>query len=302
MGTAVEIVISHHQESTAEEAIEAAFDEIRRLETEMSGWRSDSELSLINRCAGEESITVSDSLFHIISSAQEISFISEGAFDITVAVLKDVWDFHQDDPKIPDSIDITEKLPLIKYRNIIIDNTKKSVFLKRPGMRIGLGGIAKGYAVDRAMQVIRDRGVRNAIVQLGGDIRLQGKRDGQLWDVGIQHPRERDGFIGKISLSNISISTSGDYEKYFVVNGKRYHHIIDPVTGYPARLCQSVTIVAPDTMTSDALSTTVFVLGPEKGMRLIERLKGIEGLIIDMNGKLIYSTGFSERFLSVYKK
>jgi FAD:protein FMN transferase len=291
MGTNIEMTASNEDEAKVNAAFDSAVQEISRIENVMSEWREGTPVSQINRKAGLEAVKVPDELFHVITAAQKVSELSEGAFDISWAAMRGVWKFSKGSEKVPTPDEIRKTRPLIDYRNIQLDEAKKTVFLKKPGMAIGLGGIAKGYAVDRAMQILVDHGIRNAIIKAGGDMRVQGTDDGRPWMIGIRHPRDKNKLVARLPLTNISISTSGDYEHYFVKDGILYHHIIDPKTGYPARNCQSVTILAPDTLTSDTLSTTVFVLGPEKGMKLIQSLPGIEGLIVDRQGQVHHSSG-----------
>lgn len=295
MGTDIEITISDINDAAAADAFNAAVQELTRIENEMSEWIAGTPISMINEKAGKEAVKVPDELFKVISAAQKISELSNGAFDITWASMRGIWNFAKGSERLPTPEEIKEKLPLVNYKNIELNEANKTVFLKKPGMAIGLGAIAKGYAVDLAMQVLVNRGIKNAIVKAGGDMRVQGKMDGKLWEIGIKHPRDKNNLLAKLPISNISISTSGDYERFFIKDGILYHHIMDPKTGYPAMKSQSVTILAPDTMTSDVLSTTVFVLGPDEGMKLIKSLPGIEGIIVDSKGKIQYSTGINLR-------
>jgi len=295
MGTDIELIASDTDEAKVHAAFDAAIAEMARIENEMSEWKEETPVSMINRKAGLEAVAVPDELFHVISAGQRVSELSEGAFDISWAGMRGVWKFSKGFEKVPTPEEIEKTRPLINYRDIQLDEAKKTVFLKKPGMAIGLGGIAKGYAVDRAMQVMVNGGIKNALIKAGGDMRIQGTEDGKPWPIGIQHPRDKKKLLGTLALSNISLSTSGDYEHFFIKDGILYHHIIDPKTGYPARGCQSVSILAPDTMTSDTLSTAVFILGPEKGMALIKSLPGIEGIIVDAQGQVHYSPGVENR-------
>jgi FAD:protein FMN transferase len=295
MGTNIELTAAETDRSRVNDAFDAALREISSIEDMMSEWKEGSPISRVNQEAGREPVPVPEELFHVIEAAQKISELSGGAFDISWAAMRGVWKFSKGEEKVPAPDEIRAKLPLIDYKSIQLDDSKKTVFLKKPGMAIGLGGIAKGYAVDRAMQVLIRQGIANAIVKAGGDMRVQGTEDGRPWSIGIQDPRNREKLIARLPLSNISISTSGDYEHYFVKNGRLYHHIIDPKTGYPARACRSVTILAPDTLTSDPLATAVFVLGPEKGMKLIENLPGIQAIIVDDQGRVRYSSGIKPK-------
>ena len=295
MGTDIELTASDTDETRVNTAFDAAIHEMDRIENEMSEWREGTPISMVNQEAGKETVSVPQELLNVISAAQKISELSDGAFDISWASMRGIWIFAKGKERIPTSEELKEKLPLVNYKYIEIDEVKKTVFLKKPGMAIGLGAIAKGYAVDRAMQVLVNSGIKNAIVKAGGDMRVQGTDDGKPWEIGIKHPRNKDKLLASLPLSNISISTSGDYERFFIKDGVLYHHIMNPRTGYPAKDCQSVTILAPDTMTSDALSTAVFVLGPEKGMKLIKTLPGIQGIIVGSNGEVTYSPGINNK-------
>ena len=292
MGTDVEIVVVENKSKEfINKSINLAISEMKRLEKEMSEWTKDSQVYAIDSQAGKRPVRVSQELFHVISSAIKISELSDGAFDISWAALRGLWNFTNGKKYVPSPEQIHKRLKLVNYKNIILDKTHQTVFLKNKGMAIGLGGIAKGYIVDMAMQVLVNNGINNAIIKAGGDMRVEGTKNSRPWRISIRHPRDPNKSLGILYLSNISISTSGDYERFFMKNGIRYHHIINPETGYPAKGVMSVTILAPDTMTSDALSTTVFVLGPEKGLKLIEMLPGIEGIIVDAKGTPHYSPG-----------
>lgn len=293
MGTDLEITVSIADKTSAEKAFDAVIKEMVRIEQVMSEWRENTLVSQINRNAGIRAVVVNDELFNVISAALQVSELSGGAFDISWAGMREIWRFEKGKERVPSDQEIKDKITLVDYREIELNREKKTVFLRKKGMSIGLGGIAKGYAVDMAMQALVNSGIKDAIVKAGGDMRIQGTEDGKPWEIGIQHPRNRDKLIARLKLSNISISTSGDYERFFIKDGVLYHHIIDPKTGYPAKECSSVTIIGPDTMTTDALSTAVFVLGPEKGMKLIRSLNGIEGIIADGTGKIYTSPGIS---------
>ena len=287
MGTELEVTVNVTDVSIVEPAFTAVVAEMSRIEGMMSEWKPDSPVSLINRNAGIRPVETPDELFKVIASAQQVSEVSAGAFDISWAAMRGLWSFAKGRERIPTEDEIKKARRLIDYRKIELDPDKKTVFLREAGMSIGLGGIAKGYAVDKAMETLYKLGIKNAIIKAGGDMRVQGVSDAGPWEIGIKDPRH----IARLALTNISISTSGDYERYFIKDGVLYHHIIDVRTGYPGRSCRSVTIIAPDTMTSDALSTTVFILGPVDGMRLVKRLKGVEAIIVDADGKIIVSSG-----------
>jgi len=292
MGTELELTVSGVSEQVADRAFASAISEMERIEQEMSEWREGTPVSEINRLAGVEAVKVPDELFNVIKAAMTVSKLSGGAFDISWASMRGVWDFRKGHEKVPTDEELKEGLKLVDYRRVELDEKAHTVFLRDRGMGIGLGGIAKGYAVDKAMEAVVHAGVKNAIVRAGGDMRVQGTDEaGSAWKIGIRHPRKKDAMIATLPLSDISISTSGDYERFFIRDGVLYHHIMDPRTGRSARGCRSVTILAPDTMTSDALSTAVFVLGPVDGMALVERLGGVEAIIVDSGGVITTSSG-----------
>jgi thiamine biosynthesis lipoprotein len=271
-----------------------AFQEIKRIETLMSPWLDSSDVTRINRSAGKERVKVSPETFEVIQKAQEISELSKGGFDITVGPLTELWRKARE-KKIPPPVeDVKEKLGLVNFKNIETDQ-KGKVFLKKKGMAIDLGGIAKGYAVDRAFDVLMSLGYKNLIINAGGDLRVGGLKNNQPWSIGIQNPRESQKLLARISVSDTAIATSGDYEKYFIYQGKRYHHIFNPKDGFPTEGCQSVTIIAKDCITADGLATAVFVLGAEKGYSLCQKLDGVKCLIVDKEGKTIFSPSLKDR-------
>jgi len=295
MGTEMEITVASADEKAAHKAIDAAFAEIRRIEEMMSTYISESQLSKINSAAGKKAVKVDQELLRLIKKSIEYAEMTEGGFNIAVGPLIKLWRVSEGG-NIPKKVEIRKALEIIDYRDIVIDEKKKTVFLKKKGMAIDLGGIAKGYASDRAEIVLKKNGIVSGVVAVAGDINAFGmKVDGAKWRIGIQHPRKKDAFLGIIELEDEAVSTSGDYERFFIKDGKRYHHIMDPKTGEPAGKCQSVTIVAKEATATDALSTGIFVMGPEKGMELIERLSDVEGIIIDAKGNIAVSSGLKNR-------
>lgn len=295
MGTTLKITLSLKDKEEAGRLFALVEREFQRVEGVMSEWMEGSAISLINEMAGKGPVKVSSELFSLIEGGLGISRLSGGAFDITWAAMKGLWDFRPGSERMAKESEIKELLPLIGYEKVVLDRENRSVFLREEGMRIGLGAIAKGYAVDRASMILAREGVEGSIITAGGDMRLQGKKRGgeggsEEWRVSIRHPRKR-GPLAKLILTNTSVSTSGDYERFFIKDEVIYHHIIDPRTGYPARGSMSVTILAPDTMTSDALSTAVFVMGPEKGLKLVNSLNGVEAIIVDQLGRVLTSRG-----------
>lgn len=266
------------------ETFDAAIAEIRRIEALMTTWRPDSEISKINSAAGKAPVAVSDETLQIIKDSIHTSEISDGTFDITFETLHGLWKFDEDlDRHPPAEKDIKARLPFLGFRNIVVDDAKKTVMLSKDKTRIGLGGIAKGYAVDRAVVVFEKAGLTSFFVQAGGDLFARGKKpDGSEWQAGIRDPRGPDGkWFAKLPLSDHAFSTAGDYERSYVVGGKRYHHILDPRTGYPATACRSVTIWAPSALVADEIDDAVFILGPKKGLELVESLEGVGAVIVD---------------------
>jgi thiamine biosynthesis lipoprotein len=294
MGTVIEITLIADDEEAANKASLQAFQEIKRLETLMSPWLDSSDVTRINRSAGKERVKVSPETFEVIQKAQEISELSEGGFDITIGPLTELWRKARE-KKIPPPVeDVKEKLGLVNFKNIEMDQEGK-VFLKKKDMAIDLSGIAKGYAVDRVFELLKSLGYRNLIVNAGGDLRVGGLKNNQPWSIGIQNPRESKNILARISVSDMAVATSGDYEKFFIYEGKRYHHIFNPKDGFPTDDCQSVTVLCKEGMIADALATAVFVLGAEKGYSLCQKLEGVDYIIVDKEGKTIFSPSLKGR-------
>jgi thiamine biosynthesis lipoprotein len=264
----------------------------------MSVWKPESDIVRLNQAAGEHPVPVAAETIEILEQARKISEWTNGKFDVTFSALSDLWKFDQDqDNRIPDPQEVKRRLPLINYRDLIVDKSDHTAFLTRRGMRAHLGGIGKGYAVERSVAILRAHGLRDFMIQAGGDMYVGGRRGDRPWRLGIQDPRgPRDASFGTVELSDATFSTSGDYERAFIKDGRRYHHIIDPSTGEPARGCRSVTIVAPSATLADGLSTGVFLLGPVEGMSLIERLPGVAGVIVSAKNEVLVSKGLQDRF------
>jgi len=287
MGTVVEItVIPPNQE-----AIEEAFDAIKEVDQLMSTYKPESEVSILNRQGQNH---VSSQTSRIIQEAIKFSEVTNGAFDITCRPLINLWKRAKKEEKIPTLKEIEEARSLVSYKKIILQGDL--VKFQEPGMQIDLGGIAKGWAVDKAIQALKRRGVRAALVNAGGDLFALGKRGlWKKWDVGIQDPRDEEKILSTIEVSHRGVATSGDYRRYFTLEGRRFSHIVDPRTGETVEdVPMSVTVVAPDATTADALATGIFVLGPEEGMRLIESLPGVEGLIVSEGMRMDTSSGWSK--------
>ncbi len=287
MGTVVEITVVPPNQ----EAIKEAFDAIKEVDQLMSTYKPESEVSILNR-QGQNRLSSQTS--RIIQEAIKFSEVTNGAFDITCRPLVNLWRTAKKEEKIPTVQEIEEARSLVSYKKIILQGDL--VKFQEPGMQIDLGGIAKGWAVDKAIQALKKRGVRAALVNAGGDLFALGKRGlWKKWDVGIQHPRDGEKVLSTIEVSNRGVATSGDYRRYFTLEGKRFSHIVDPRTGETVEdVPMSVTVVAPDATTADALATGIFVLGPEEGMRLIESLPGVEGLIVSEGMRMDASSGWSK--------
>jgi len=294
MGTVVEIALIGENQEKAEKAALQAFHEVRRIEQLMSPKIETGDVFRINQSAGKEWVEVSPETLHVVKKSIDISGLSEGGFDITVGPLIELWRRARGKGYPPAEKDLRRSLDLVGFQNVLISQGGK-IFLKKNGMSIDLGGIAKGYAVDKAFEKLKKLGYQNLIVNAGGDLRAGGLKLGQPWSIGIQDPRIPDKILAKVSFTDGAIATSGDYEKYFTYQGKRYHHILNPRNGLPAEECQSVTTLYKDGMISDAFSTTVFVLGPEKGYSLCQRVGGMDCLIVDKEGKIILSPGLKDR-------
>lgn len=274
--------------AAARRAFEAATAEIVRVENLMTTWR-DSELSRVNAQAGKAPVAVGDETLMVIGEALKTSELSQGTFDITFETLHGLWKFDEDlEPVPPKTADLKKRLGAVGYRHVVVDTAKKTVFLDHKDTRIGLGGIAKGYAVDRAAMVLRSAGLSSFYVQAGGDLYAEGKKpDGQPWSAGIRDPRgAASQYFALIALEDHAFSTAGDYERSYVVNGKRYHHILDPRTGSPATACRSVTVWAKTALQADEIDDAVFILGPKDGLDLVESIEGVGAVVVDAKNEV----------------
>ena len=269
--------------------LEAAIAEIRRLEALMTTWRPDSDISKINAQAGASPVRVSSEVFEVLTRSQEFAQKSSGAFDVSFYALRGLWHFDEDlTPTLPDPAELRRRLPLINYRNIQLSAKDKTVRLAKVGMAVNLGGIGKGYAVDAAVKLLRARGVVDGMVQAGGDLMLFGSKDGQPFKAGVRDPRSIDpsDFFAVCEVKDHAFSTAGDYERSFVRQGMRYHHILDPRTGQPARGARSVTVYAKDATTADGLDDAVLILGPERGLPLIESYPDAGAIVVDAQNRV----------------
>jgi thiamine biosynthesis lipoprotein len=292
MGTRLNFVAftsSKVDEAGTRAAIDRAIAEIRRLEGLMTTWRDDSEISRINQSAGKAPVKVGPETARVIDESLWIGEKSGGVFDITFEVMRGLWQFDQDaDPRLPRAGEVAARRKLIDYRHIVRSKEQGTVFLDKAGMKISLGGIAKGFAIDRAAASLIADGVEDFLAQAGGDLLAHGKKaDGSPWIAGVRDPRGDAGaYFAEMAVVDHAFSTAGDYERSYIVEGKRYHHIIDPRTGYPATASRSVTIWAKDALTADALDDAVFILGPERGLELVESVDDTGAIIVDADSRV----------------
>ena len=289
MGTAISVELWSEDRATGDAAIGAVMDEMHRIDRAMSPHKPESELSRINRDAATTAVSLSAEMAALLARAIDFSQRSGGAFDITFAAVGQLYDYRE--RVRPDAAALTRARAAVGYRHLVLDARARTVRFAVEGMRIDLGGFAKGHAVDNATAILRRRGIRHAMVSAGGDSRVLGDRRGRPWTIGIRDPRRPGEVVAMLPLEDVSISTSGDYERYFDADGERFHHLIDPVTGKSPNGVRSVTILAEDGLTTEALSKTVFVLGVERGLRLIEAQSGVDAVVVDAAGTLHYSSG-----------
>jgi Membrane-associated lipoprotein involved in thiamine biosynthesis len=282
-----------------EKAIQEAMDRLNIIENKMSVFKEFSEVSMINKNAGVSNQAVSTDTYFVINKAVEYSRLSEGTFDPTIRPIVSLWRIGSDNPRIPSKSEITSNLKLVNYEDIILDEKSHSIGLKHTKQAIDIGGIAKGYAADEVKKVFENNRIKSALIDLGGNIYALGtKPDKTLWKVGIQNPVDTRGeHIGVISVENKSVVTSGNYERYFTKEGKIYHHIIDPKTGYPSESeVISSTIISDHSIDGDGLSTGVYIMGLEKSIKLIESLKGIDAIFITKNKEVYATSGIKNNF------
>ncbi len=296
LDTIFEVTIFVDEEIEGDPLVREAFDKVRALEKVMSRFVTNSDVDKINQQAGKEPVEVDPRTFYVIEKSLYFGEASQGKFDVTIAPLLNLWGFGTgEEREPPEGEEIEEVLPLVDYQEIELDEENMSVFLPREEMALDLGGIAKGYIVDEIAEFLEGEGVEHGTVNAGGDIRALGTRlDGNPWRIGITHPRDRENIIAVIPVTQEAIVTSGDYERYFNHEGERYHHILDPDTGQPAGEVLSVTVVAPDCITADSLSTAVFVLGVEEGMALLESMSQVEGMIVDLQEEKHVTRGLKD--------
>ncbi len=300
MGSELRLTAWTTEQTAAAAAFEAVFAEFARLEALMTVWLPGSDIERLNASAGRQPVAVSPEVREVLRLARQLSEWTEGKFDVTFGALSGLWKFDaQDkDDRVPSPAAVAARLPLIDYRALVVDDRAGTAFLTREGMRANLGGIGKGYAVDRGAAILRSRGFSDFMIQAGGDLYVAGARGDRPWRVAIRDPRgPASASFAALDLRDGTFSTSGDYERFFISNGRRYHHIIDPTSGQPAAGARSVTIVASTAAIGDALSTGVFLLGGPKGMALIERLPEVEGVIVTDGNEVLVSSGLAGRLI-----
>ena len=283
MGNRFEISVVSNNKSRAMECIHAAVEEIRRIEKLLTTFNESSQTNLVNRNAGLMPVKVDKELFDLIKRSKKISELTQGAFDITYGSIdKRFWNFDQTMTSLPDALTAKKLVRLINYKNVVLDQNNMTVFLKEKGMRIGFGGIGKGYAAEKAKYLLQQMGIENGIVNAAGDLTAWGYQpNGKPWTIGIADPNVTRNAFSYLELTNTSIATSGNYEKYVMIDGKKYSHTIDPKSGYPVSGIKSVTIISTNAEIADAIATPVMIMGIGAGLDMINQLNGIECIIID---------------------
>ena len=291
MGNQFEFSAVTDQEARAQACINEAVEEVKRIEKLFTTYNEDSQTNRVNVMAGIEPVQVDQEVFDLIARSLRISALTQGAFDITYGSMdKRLWNFDKNMTSLPDEQTAKALVRLINYKNVILDKENHSVFLKEKGMRIGFGGIGKGYAADRAKMVMQKAGIASGIVNAAGDLTVWGKQpNGEAWTIGIADPDKKELPFASLQLTDTSVATSGNYEKFVLIDGQKYSHTIDPKTGYPVRGIKSVTIICNSGEIADAMATPVMVMGIKAGINLINQIKNIACIIIDDNNKIYTS-------------
>ena len=299
MGTLCEIKAFTHDEELANRAVAQGLAEMDRIEALMTSWTDTSEVARINQAAGVRPVAVHTDTLAVVKRGLWMGKLSQGAFDITVGVFRGLWKFDEDnDGTVPDPKVIKKKRRLVDYRDVLVDEAAGTVMLRRRGQKLNLEGLAKGYGVDAAVLAMRREGLRDFIFHAGGDLYASGKKGAVNWRVGVQDPRANRGrIIFELPVFDQAFNTSGDYERFVMKDGVRYHHILDARTGFPARGCRSVTLLSGDAFTADVLDTAVFAMGAEAGMKLIEELPAVEGVIVDADNRVHVSSGLADQLI-----
>jgi len=291
MGNRFEITVVGDDPLWADQRIADAVEEIKRIEKLFTTFDESSQTNLINRNAGIAPVKVDREMYDLIERSKKISALTQGAFDITYGSIdKRLWNFDKTMTSLPDPQTAKQLVRLINYRNVILDEKNCSVFLKEKGMRIGFGGIGKGYAAEKAKTLLQQKGVKSGIINAAGDLTAWGHQpNGKPWTIGIADPNTTKQAFSFLEITNTSIATSGNYEKFILIDGKKYSHTIDPKTGLPVRGIKSVTIICPNAEIADAMATPVMIMGIKTGLDMLNQMKGVAGIIIDDNDK-IYTT------------
>jgi thiamine biosynthesis lipoprotein len=289
MGSKIEIQIRGIDDNLANSAITAAFNEAKRIDTLFSTYISGNQMWQLNN-SEKDKVEVSEEMFFMLKKCDELWEITEGAFDPAIGNLIDLIGFERGSPNLPSDVQIKNALSKTGWKRITLKN--ENILIKPKEVKISFNAIVPGYAVDKIANILTSFGIEEYLINIGGEIYAEGEK----WKVGIQHPRKNNELLGSINANKIGIATSGDYEQFFNKNGKRYSHLINPLTGLPSNECEAVTIIAKDALTADVLSTGVFILGPRKGMNLIEKLNDVEGIIVDTSGVVYKSSGFEKYF------
>ncbi len=295
MGNRFELSVVSENEEWANEKIDAGIDEIKRIEKLLTTFSDDSETNQVNKNAGIMPVTVSRETFNLIQRSVRISELTQGAFDITYGSIdKRLWNFDQNMTSLPDKATAKKMVRLINFRNIVLDGEKCTVFLREEGMRIGFGGIGKGYAAERAKQVMKGQGVESGVVNASGDLNAWGiQPNGNKWTVGIANPDSSHEVFSYMTISDLAVATSGNYEKFIMIDGKKYSHTINPLTGLPVTGIKSVTIITTNAEIADAMATPVMIMGINTGLDLINQMKNIEAVIIDDDNRLYTSNNIN---------
>ncbi len=287
MGTLVEVTVVGPSD-LLQQAANSALDEIKRIE-DLTSFHKQSQLNEINEKSGLAPVKVDPELMALIQSSLEISRVTNGAFDPTIGVISRLWNFSgPEGPRLPSPEEINQALHKVDWKKVQILPERSEIYLPEQGMALDLGGISKGYALNQAEQIIKSTGIKSALINAGGDIAaFGGKGPGVPWKIGIQDPRDTSTIVATVDIESGSVFTSGDYQRYFEKDGIRYHHILDPKTGFPASEVESVSVVAPDGVRAEGLSAGIFVLGPQQGGSLLDKMNNVSGLIVDSNGRLL---------------
>jgi len=292
MGTGFQIEAIGKDAAELDRVIALALDELRRVEDVFTVWR-ESELTRLNARAGQGPVPVSPEMAQLLAISVECGRVTDGAFDVTYFPLRPLWNYKAEHPTLPTEEAIQSALKLVDYRRLAVDREASTVELP-PGFSIDLGGIGKGYGIDRAMDVLLANGIQNGLVQAGGDTKALGRKFDKPWQIAIKNPRHKDEVFAVLPVVNQCVQTSGDYERFFEIDGKRYHHIVDPRTGRPSEGCMSATVIGPEATFDDGIATAMCVLGPEAGMAVIEKLERREAVLVGMDGKVHLSSGLQK--------